>query len=47
MKSADISKSQKKVRERNKKDNHISLLEKINSQKNIFQKEIDEIYHLK
>ena len=47
MKSADISKSQKKVRERNKKDNHISLLEKINSQKNIFQKEIDKIYHLK
>ena len=47
MKVADISKSQKKVRERNKKDNHISLLEKINSQKNIFQKEIDKIYHLK
>ena len=47
MKYAEISKSKKKIRERNSKDRHISLLEKINSQKNIFQKEIDEIYNSK
>ena len=47
MRYAEISKSKKKIRERNGKDRHISLLEKINSQKNIFQKEIDEIYKSK
>ena len=47
MRYAEISKSKKKIRERNGKDRYISLLEKINSQKNIFQKEIDEIYKSK
>ena len=47
MRYNDISKSQKKLRERNNRDNHISLLEKINSQKNIFQQEIDEIFNSK
>ena len=47
MRYNDISKSQKKLRERNNIDNHISLLEKINSQKNIFQQEIDEIFNSK
>ena len=47
MRYAEISKNKKKIRERNGKDRHISLLEKINSQKNIFQKEIDEIYKSK
>ncbi len=47
MKYFEKSKSKKKIRERNGKDRHISLLEKINSQKNIFQKEIDEIYKSK
>ena len=47
MRYAEISQSKKKIRERNGKDRHISLLEKINSQKNIFQKEIDEIYKSK
>ena len=47
MRYAEISKNKKKIRERNGKDRYISLLEKINSQKNIFQKEIDEIYKSK
>jgi hypothetical protein len=47
MRYNDISKSQKKLRERNNRDNHISLLEKIKSQKNIFQQEIDEIFNSK
>ena len=47
MRYNEISKSKKKIRERNNKERHYSLLEKINSQKNIFQKEIDEIYNSK
>jgi len=42
MKTNDLSKSQKKMKDENKKEGSRSLLDKINNQKDIFQKEIDK-----
>ena len=42
MKKFDLSQSQKKFQARNRTNNKITLLEKINSQKDIFQKEIEQ-----
>ena len=42
MKSNDLSKGKNKMKEKSKKEENISILDKINSQKNIFQKEIDK-----
>lgn len=42
MKTNGLSKSQKKMKDENKKEGSRSLLDKINNQKDIFQKEIDK-----
>ena len=42
MKNADLNQNKNKLQERNKKDERMSLLEKINSQRSIFEKEIEK-----
>ena len=42
MKSNDVSKSQTKFKDKTKKEENISLLDKINSQRDIFQREIEQ-----